>query len=136
MAKLKIPKLPEKSNTDSSTKTTFYSTLLEMVVQGHVFHLQTTSYAAHQAWGSFYDELTGLVDSLIESEQSSGQVIKNYKTIEILNISLDNGVSYLTEKLTYITANSQLFKDSDTLNIIDEIKTLIKATLYKLKILK
>jgi DNA-binding ferritin-like protein len=88
----------------------------------HLYHLSLEgpgAYAAHVAAADFYDKLLDFTDTLIESYT---EVSKDF-------------ISYLKALLTYIETECP-FVDSDELNIIDEIKTLTKQTLYKLTYLR
>ena len=46
-------------------------TLKESEVNAHFWHLHTDSYARHMALGIWYDEITDIIDSLVESWQGS-----------------------------------------------------------------
>lgn len=45
----------------------FLSTLFNSRDQAHIFHLQTSSYAAHKALNKYYDEIVDLVDTYAET---------------------------------------------------------------------
>lgn len=100
----------------------------------HLFHLKTNSYAAHKASNEFYDSILDLTDSLIESYQGKNGIISLMIPASYTETSTDL-IAYLKELLTCLETECP-FKDSDELNIIDEIKSLIKQTLYKLTYLK
>jgi len=126
------------SNKELPTPAKFISKFFESRIQTHVYHLQTTSYAAHKALNKFYDDITGFADDIVESFQGGKSlIIKGYKPGNILE---DNDpVSYLQSFLTFL--KEERYKcfdknDSDIQNIIDESITLTKSTIYKLKFLK
>lgn len=112
----------------------FFSALLSSVLQAHVFHLQTQSYAQHIALGSYYDTVDGLTDGLIEAYQGKYGIVKGYECPKLQDIS--NPVAYFRQLHTTVEQGASLFTDSDLKNTIDEIKSLIKSTLYKLENLK
>jgi len=95
----------------------------------HLAHLATTSYAEHKALNSYYDSLLDFIDSFVEAYQGLHGLIK----LEIPASFNQNAVSHLQELLKYIDENKKIFTDSALLNQVDEVKTLIQSTLYKLK---
>jgi hypothetical protein len=106
--------------------------LLESVTIIHKFHLKSKSYAEHIALGSFYDEVGGLADTLFETfawENSN---------IEIPNPTLNDStaINYLIKLATFVEQSRLSTTMSDLQNQLDEVKTLIFSTLYKLKNLK
>ena len=121
-------KMPDKK---SFTIEGFFSCLLHSVTQVHIFHFQTKSYAAHIALGSFYEDVEDLVDTLIESYQGKYGIVKGYKNSQLKDLT--NPVDYFKDLHQEVESSRKLFTDSDLLNIMDEIKTLIKTTLYKLE---
>lgn len=103
----------------------------------HLYHLSLEgpgAYAAHKAAQSFYDKLLDFTDTLIESYQGKNGLLSLTIQASYTEVSKDF-ISYLKALLTYIETECP-FVDSDELNIIDEIKTLVKQTLYKLTYLR
>lgn len=98
----------------------------------HLAHLRTLSYAKHKALNSYYNDILDLLDTLIESYQGEFGI----QTIEIPSSKYEDPVIHLKNLLVLIKSSIVLFKDTDYLNILDEMKTLIKQTLYKLENLK
>lgn len=114
----------------------FAGYLLNSAVQGHIYHLQTKSFAAHKALNEFYDAMPEMADSLIESFQGKYGIIKKY--MSFVPLEDDNPIAYLTKCLEYVNNNRYTtFKKEDTnlQNEIDNVVTLIEGTLYKLKFL-
>lgn len=113
---------------------TFVSCLMFSRNQAHIFHLQSDSYAKHMALGSYYESISDLIDSLIETYQGTNPVIMDYKNDEKYTGYTKEGVTKYFEGLLKETVEAKsLFTDTDLLNIVDEITSLIKSTLYKLK---
>jgi hypothetical protein len=127
---------------DPNTIGDFAVDLLISAVQIHIFHFQTRSYATHKALNEYYDEIVDLADALIEDFQGkySQLIVVPEDNETIINLKTDeDAIAYLTGLSEDIKNKYQkLFKPEDTnlLNILDEIKTLIESTLYKLKFLK
>ena len=113
----------------------FISTLLAARNQAHVFHWQTTSYAAHKALNKFYDEILELTDDLVESYQGRYGIIRGYTSPNSFKED-DQAVPYFEALSKYVeTARKTITQDSFIQNEIDEIVKLIESTKYKLKYL-
>ena len=114
----------------------FISELFHARIQIHIAHVQTKSYAQHIALDSFYNDIVGLTDGLIETWQGRYGIVTGY-TLKNVQDNV-NVIFYLTTLLDYIN-NSRLTlfsDDSDLHNQVDNIKTLINTTIYKLKYLQ
>lgn len=93
--------------------------------QLQLLHWQTKSFARHQAYGSVYDALAGLIDNFIEIYQGKyGRIYLDNKSTSVNNIGddevasfVDQSISFLTEDLTSMIEES----DTDLLNLRDEI---------------
>lgn len=108
------------------------STFLGFVVQIHVFHWLTTSYAQHQALGELYDGIHDLTDNFMEVYMgkygrsvgvSAGSVI-SYKT------SNANEVIVAFETFLISLTNEIQSTDTDLMNIRDEMLALVHKTQY------
>ena len=106
--------------------------------QAHVFHLGVKgpgSFAAHKALETYYDEIVGLIDGLVESYQGKYGLIKFAGVSGIDNdCSIKNIISYfekLCVALEKLRKDSKL-QDSWIQNEIDNIAKLLYETKYKL----
>lgn len=102
----------------------------EVVVTAHVAHLQTKSEPRHKTLNEVYDELPGMLDSLLESWQGKyGTVIKD---IGALNIGDDGSFEAKLDTFDrYISAQIPTM----SLDIQDEIlaiQNFINSIKYKL----
>ena len=110
----------------------------EMLINVKVAHLSTTSYAAHKATDKLYDELNELYDKFLEiyigiygrpiitdkQDIVYNRMDGNEKIISCINHCL----GYLTKDIfEYISE-----KDTELLNIRDEMKGALNRTLYLL----
>jgi len=129
MSKLKLPK--EKSLSIPEV----FGLLLNSATQAHTFHLQTTSFAEHNALEKYYTGVVSLTDILVEAYQGKYGIVKDYSSYQIKNLS-SNSIEFMQSVHDKIEQAKALFTDSDLLNILDEITALMKQTLYKLKHLK
>jgi hypothetical protein len=112
----------------------FVSTLFHSGTNAHFMHLQTDSYAKHKALQKYYEGIIDLTDSWAEAYQGCYDKIKAYPT----------DFHLATDPIKYITAikafvkdiRTELPKESELQNLVDEIADLIDSTLYKLKAFK
>ena len=116
------------------------TTLLHSRSQAHIFHWQTksqSSFAEHMALGTYYDEIVGLIDGIVESYQGKYEIITGYKTVEMVDYkSTEQLISYFRELDSNIEKNRKGIKESYIQNQIDGLQELIFSTLYKLRFLK
>ena len=112
--------------------------LLKIQNQLRILHWQTLSYAAHKALGSAYSDLDDLIDTLVEIHQGKyGRIV--FETpidLGLVNqdeIDLEEILVQLNDYLTG-TFNDihNPVKDTDCLNIRDEILTVINKLRYLL----
>jgi hypothetical protein len=107
--------------------------LLESVTIIHKFHLISKSYSEHKALGSFYGKIGDFADGIYE--QFAGQTT---------TVDIPDGMIYDTNPITYLEklvkfveqVHSNSAEYSHLQNQMDEVKSLIYGTLYKLKYLK
>lgn len=112
----------------------FISKLLFSRNQAHVYHWQTKSYAKHIALETYYNNIVDLIDSIVETHQGVNDIIKMFSNNDKYGYGEETIIPYFEELLTYITTNRNCVStDSDMQNIVDEIVSLIKNTLYRLK---
>lgn len=110
----------------------FFITLLHSATIAHLMHLQTSSYAEHQALSQYYDEIVDLVDSLIESYQGKRDVIVDYPAM--FAYPDVEALVYLKGISDYVIENRSIVgDDSELQNQIDTIQDLINSTMYKLR---
>lgn len=103
-------------------------TLLHILAQVRLFHWQTTSYSQHIAFGEYYEELSDLVDTFVESYQGKYCRI-SLSPEECHDISLrghhEENVNLFVEEickyLTEILCSTFNENDSELKNIVDEM---------------
>ena len=117
------------------TVTKFLSTLFNSRNQAHIFHLQTSSYAAHKALNKYYDDIVDLIDTYAETAQGRYGIIRGYQ-MSSTTFEDDSAVKYFVGLLKFVDGIiTQLPQDGELNNTVDEISGLISATIYKLKFL-
>lgn len=115
----------------------FISTLFNSREQAHIFHLQTTSFAAHKALNKYYDEIVGLVDDYVELFQGRYGIITGYQPPTKFFEGDAELLKYFMALQKFVdTGRTQLPDNSDLNNVVDEISHLVNATIYKLRFLK
>jgi hypothetical protein len=116
----------------------FVSTLFASRTQAHVFHLQTDSFAEHSALNTYYDEIIGITDGIVESYQGKYGIVRGYGNVSLQEFQNCEGIiSYFEILYTYVEKSRQMLpQDTYLQNQIDEVVALIASTLYKLRFLK
>lgn len=141
-------KRPLKSGAESSSKgdhskhiAALGFELLNGVTKVHLNHLLVTgpgSYAAHKAMGSFYDEVGDLADDLVEQYQGVTEKLLTFPTSANLPVmkTAEDCIKYLRGLYDLADMVHEACTHSEIQNTIDEIKSLINSTKYKLLFLK
>lgn len=112
--------------------------LLKIQNQLRILHWQTNSYAQHKAFGKTYDDLDELIDTLVEIHQGKYGVITyttpiEFNLVNIDEIEIDQILIQLNEYLTGpFNEMMDSVKDTDCLNVRDEILTVINKLRYLL----
>lgn len=112
--------------------------LLSYQNQVKILHWQTTSYAEHKTLDGLYGDLSGHVDEFVEifmgkygrvlAQNSFNLVLENYKNMSPMSLMMDMDNYLINELPTMLDAK----KDSDLLNIRDEILGSVNKTKYLL----
>jgi len=114
------------------------SPLLRIQNQLRIFHWQTESYAQYKAFGKTYEALDELIDTFVETYIGKYGKVKAKLTY---NLELDNlseeYLTYIDDYISYLLSlNNELdsTKDSDLLNIRDEMLTSLNRLKYLLSL--
>jgi hypothetical protein len=120
----------------------FITNLLTIQNQIRVMHWQTQkkigSFAAHNAFGTAYEELDPLIDDFIEIYQGKKGAImgKDGFTLRLHNLD-NNPVAVIDEMIRFLidTVPQALDEreDTDLLNIRDEMLSIFNQTKYRLE---
>lgn len=122
---LDIPvEVDESSNTSDSS---FLGEFLRILAQMRVYHWQTSAYAQHQAFGSYYDAMSDLIDSFVESYQGKYERVKFASSNFVASVNLEDYdpstcCQYIDEILSFLEGLQSTTQDSELDNIIDEMK--------------
>ena len=105
----------------------------------HQLHLKITgpgSYAAHKALGEFYESMPGLVDSVAEQYQGAREKLLDFPTVPAYKCgSVQEAISHMKELYTEVVDLQKIMPFSEIVNQLDEVKSLISSTKYKLMFL-
>lgn len=114
------------------------SPLIEFQQQLRIFHWQTSSYAAHKAFGKAYEQMDGLIDDFVETYMG---FYGRSKPNTVFNISLQPLVSsevvetVLNSFEEYLVSmNEEIPNNSDILNIRDEMLGTLNKLRYLLSL--
>jgi DNA-binding ferritin-like protein len=136
--KKSIMAMPTKTSQSPIGK--FASKLFFSRIQAHVFHLSVKGeggFAKHKALEEYYEAVLQHVDVLIEAHQGTNPIVTDYSMNEKLVTDTNEITPYFEHLLVFVKeARTEVSSDSDQQNIIDNIATLIRVTLYKLNKLK
>lgn len=107
--------------------------------QAHVFHLRVKgpgAFAAHSALNTYYDEIVGLIDGLVESYQGKNGLIE-FEEVEGLDndASIDNIIKYFNKLIAALEKlrKEEKLQDSWIQNQLDSVAELLYSTKYKLE---
>lgn len=102
----------------------------------HARHFTTKSYAEHMALDTFYSEVIGIVDEIVEVHQGRSGLIDPIQYPARPNPN--NIVQHLLSECDWIEANrSSISEGSETVGaLVDDLAALYRRTIYKLENLK
>ena len=110
----------------------FVGVLLHSSTATHFLHLQTASFAAHEALGKYYVAIVDLADKWAEAYQGHHGIIPLSEYPDGFKVQRDAS-KYADSLLTFVKdIRKDLPKGSDLQNIVDEIVGEIAALSYKL----
>ncbi len=115
----------------SEPKFTIAQLCVELVHSAHVAqieHWKTKSYAQHMALGDYYEGIPTFADAIAEEYQGL-YGIQEYSESKIKSTKF---VEYLKQLYDYATNAQKSCDCSNVINKVDEAKSLISSTLYKL----
>lgn len=128
MTKLKLTKQP------ALTPAQVFSLLLNSGTQAHLLHFNTESFSIHKALEKYYEKVVSLTDILVEVYQGLHGKVKidqNFKSTKA-----DDPIALLDDVYSKVSASKDVFKETELLNLLDEILQLINQTKYRVQNLK
>jgi DNA-binding ferritin-like protein len=105
----------------------------------HQLHLKVTgpgSFSAHKALNEFYDGMPGLVDAVAEQYQGAREKLLDFPAVSPYKCgSVQEAISHMKELYTEVNELQKIMPFSEVVNQLDEVKSLIASTKYKLMFL-
>jgi DNA-binding ferritin-like protein len=105
----------------------------------HQLHLKITgpgSFAAHKALNEFYDGMPDLVDAVAEQYQGAREKLLDFPAVSPYKCgSVQEAMSHIKELYTEVNELQKIMPFSEVVNQLDEMKSLIASTKYKLMFL-
>jgi len=114
------------------------STMLEFQNQIKIYHWQTNSFSQHKSFGELYDSLSDTIDEFVETFMGKyGRVIAKDKFYMELSNLKDSDYNQIIDSFILFLSNDlqnalDQQKDTDLLNIRDEIVGSLNKTKYLL----
>lgn len=132
-----MQKIPRPAPMGPCTETAqLLSNLQGMVTSTHRLHLKVTgpgSFAAHKALEEFYDAMPDLIDKVAEQYQGAREKLLDIPDPKAYRCSSPmEAVSHLKEVYEEVNQLQKLMPFSEVTNQLDEVKSLIASTKYKL----
>lgn len=111
--------------------------LLHAGTKIHFTHFKTTSFSAHKALNEFYDEIVDFADNLAEQYQGITETLMDYPTTSVAPINtVEEAIDYMRNLYVRINQAQANCSYSEIVNELDNVKSLINTTKYKLIFLK
>jgi len=105
----------------------------------HQLHLKVTgpgSFSAHKALNEFYDGMPVLVDAVAEQYQGAREKLLDFPAVSPYKCgSVQEAISHMKELYTEVVELQKIMPFSEVVNQLDEVKSLISSTKYKLMFL-
>jgi hypothetical protein len=109
----------------------FVSLLFKAKEDAHITHIEqrVKSLAIHEAMGTFYDTLDGLLDTFAETVMA----VHGQLTISFSASVMQNPLQYMESLYSKIDEAKSMYTETWILNQIDEMHQLVAHTMYRLK---
>jgi DNA-binding ferritin-like protein len=136
-----LTKIPRPSPMGPCTETANLLAHAQGMITGlHQLHLKVSgpgSFAAHKALNEFYDEMPDLVDAVAEQYQGAREKLLDIPAPAPYKCgSVPESLVHLKELYNEIQELQKIMPFSEIINQLDEMKSLIASTKYKLMFLQ
>lgn len=126
----------EKETSVSDATAECVQELLNAAISFHKLHLQVKgsgSYAQHKALNEIYVALPELADTIAEGYQGASESILEYPELgPVILSSVEDALQYLRNMHKMICELQEIMPYSEIVNELDNAKTQINSTKYKL----
>ena len=116
--------------------TTVTHALLDFQVSLKLYHWQTTIFARHSATDKLFESISTLVDTFVEAFQGSKNKRIHFQedcVIHLKNFGDNDGKKLLLNFKSWLETELPVYltdKDSELMNLRDEMLSEVKKTLY------
>ena len=104
--------------------------LLHLQQQIRLYHWNTKNYGRHVASGTFYDTLTPLLDSYVETYQGLYPRVNMEYKLRYGKQTDQSILKYLKQKKNKLTSYATKLKERELIMILDEIIKSVSELLY------
>lgn len=106
-----------RENQFASEGVPFTVIFLEILSQVRVYHWQSFGYAEHTALGSYYDTMSDLIDTFVESYQGQfGRVFVDVSKLELEDMKEYSIINYINDTARWLREFKRKLNDSDAYN--------------------
>lgn len=128
---IKSTPMPGMGMGKSESCSRFVSLLFKAKEDAHITHIEqrVKSSAIHEAMGTFYDTLDGLLDTFAETVMA----VHGQLTISFSASVMQNPLQYMESLYSKIEEAKSMYTETWILNQIDEMHQLVAHTMYRLK---
>lgn len=134
-----LTKIPRPAPMGPCTETAqLAADLMALSTSMHKLHLKITgagSYAVHKALNEFYDEMPDKVDAFVEQYQGAREKLLDIPESSTMCNTVQEALAHMRMLYERTTALQALMPFSEVTNQLDEVKSLISSTKYKLMFL-
>lgn len=112
--------------------------LMELSTSVHKLHLKITgagSYAAHKALNEFYGGMPDIIDAVVEQYQGAREKLLEFPSVSMKCDTVQDALAHMRDLYNKTTELQKLMPFSEVTNQLDEVKSLIASTKYKLMFL-
>jgi DNA-binding ferritin-like protein len=110
-----------------------------LTVSMHQLHLKITgpgSLSVHKALNEFYGGMPDLIDAVAEQYQGAREKLLDLPAVPAYKCgSVQEAISHMKELYTEVVDLQKIMPFSEVTNQLDEVKSLISSTKYKLMFL-
>lgn len=110
-----------------------------LTVSMHQLHLKITgpgSLSVHKALNEFYGGMPDLIDAVAEQYQGAREKLLDLPAVSAYKCgSVQEAISHMKELYTEVVDLQKIMPFSEVTNQLDEVKSLISSTKYKLMFL-
>lgn len=106
-----------RENQFASENVPFTVIFLEILSQIRVYHWQSFGYAEHTALGGYYDTMSDLIDTFVESYQGQfGRVFVDVSKVELEDMKEYSIINYINDTARWLREFKRKLNDSDAYN--------------------